>query len=748
MSTMTKSLKKMLISFLLVIIIFQALISGFGFGQVNAVISDEAMKQLNDQRNGGSSDSSTGSETETETKPKTPEQEKEDKDFENDSSGFLGGVVDGIVGFFLYIPKAAAVTVASLGRVLIKNICSISDPDNGEGLNGSIEDILFNRVEMTKLDFFNYDTGGTIRTIRENVAIWYTALRNLSTVILLLVLVYVGIRMATSTVASDEAKYKKMLKDWVVSFVLLFILHYIIILVLSVNNALVEIMSKAANNSENMGEAIDRLWLNSWDISFTKGVGNAIGYFMLIGMTIVFLFMYIKRMISVAFLIIIAPIITITYSIDKMGDGKSQALNTWLKEFVFSVLIQPFHCIIYLSLVQTGVEIMSTQQTLSSTILAIALYASVFTGEKVVKKVFHFEATSMSDALASAAVVTAGISTIKSLGSKGAKATGAVKNKVGSGGKGSKDKAPKMEAPNASNRSADRASEETSGGGANGEGGSGNEGGSNEGSGNDNSPIFKDAHDEQPKSSREKKAEKRRQGGSKILNTIGKVAKHSGKKVLKSYGKFAGKMVGTMLGAGVTLGATGSGKAAVAGGSALGGVASSLINSGSNYLEERQVKKNQRAFAGGYNQYANSETGSRLSESQMNKKTSDLLRYDSDEIGDIKNDDDRQYAQYLHDMKKTYEANGDSEDDAFKNTMNTVAAVQSGDIQETKRGEVYTRLTGEIPSNTSEPKNKRGRRTKAEKQQDKFSRHLEKKDAKVRDIANQTQQRLNGGKGK
>ena len=56
--------------------------------------------------------------------------------------------------------------------------------------------------------------------------------------------------------------------------------------------------------------------------------------------------MYIKRMLTVGFLIVIAPLITITYSIDKMGDGKSQALNAWLKEFIYNVLIQTFHCII------------------------------------------------------------------------------------------------------------------------------------------------------------------------------------------------------------------------------------------------------------------------------------------------------------------------------------------------------------------------------------------------------------------
>ena len=49
--------------------------------------------------------------------------------------------------------------------------------------------------------------------------------------------------------------------------------------------------------------------------------------------------MYIKRMITVAFLILISPIITITYSIDKAGNGKAEAFSTWLREFLHNVLI-------------------------------------------------------------------------------------------------------------------------------------------------------------------------------------------------------------------------------------------------------------------------------------------------------------------------------------------------------------------------------------------------------------------------
>jgi hypothetical protein len=42
----------------------------------------------------------------------------------------------------------------------------------------------------------------------------------------------------------------------------------------------------------------------------------------------------------VGFLILISPLITISYAIDKMGDGRAQALNNWFKEFIYNVIIQ------------------------------------------------------------------------------------------------------------------------------------------------------------------------------------------------------------------------------------------------------------------------------------------------------------------------------------------------------------------------------------------------------------------------
>lgn len=192
--------------------------------------------------------------------------------------------------------------------------------------------VLFNQVAITDINFFNFSQaagnaisqGTPIYTIRQSIAVWYYSLRNLAVVILLCILVYVGIRMAISTVASEEAKYKKMLKDWVISIAVLFLLHYIIIITINLNNALVGLFD---TGGEDYISATQTLLARSTNLTFTIGFGSAVVYAILVGVSLVFLILYIKRMLTIAFLTMIAPIITITYSIDKMGDRKVSSIK-------------------------------------------------------------------------------------------------------------------------------------------------------------------------------------------------------------------------------------------------------------------------------------------------------------------------------------------------------------------------------------------------------------------------------------
>lgn len=194
-----------------------------------------------------------------------------------------------------------------------------------------MEDILFNKVPILSVNFFQSSRSEVITDIRNSVATWYYALRNIAIILSLAVLIYIGIRMAISTIAEDKAKYKKMLVDWIVGFITIFLLHYIIVITVNVNDLLVGIFAKSnAITSQSYGFAsfAGDLALNAmpgqkWTVAFT----SAILYVFLTVMIFMFLVNYLKRMLTVAFLMIIAPIITVTYSIDRIGDRKISSIK-------------------------------------------------------------------------------------------------------------------------------------------------------------------------------------------------------------------------------------------------------------------------------------------------------------------------------------------------------------------------------------------------------------------------------------
>ena len=137
----------------------------------------------------------------------TEAQKEETRATEGYESGF-GQIMDGIAGLLTWPLRMLILAFGYAIRLVIGGIASIA---GGEfNLNISPNDILFDKLEITDVNFFNFDNSLSdgVLTIRKNIAIWYYALRNLAIGILLAILIYVGIRMAISTVASEEAKYK------------------------------------------------------------------------------------------------------------------------------------------------------------------------------------------------------------------------------------------------------------------------------------------------------------------------------------------------------------------------------------------------------------------------------------------------------------------------------------------------------------------------------------------------------------
>ena len=538
----------------------------------------------------------------------------------------LAGVAGatGLVAVLSTVLQVGAMAIASAVNGLIAVASGIAE---GDSMITGVSDIVFNRSSITTASFFkNINNGYTINMFAEKIGDTYYIIRNLAIGILLFVLLYIGIRMAISTVAEQEAKYKKMLQNWAVSLALVFLLHYIILLTFVVNDTIVNVLYDVAKVGD-----VARIPMTDVANLLTGGVVPIAGwpevivYVMLTVATVAFLITYIKRVITLGFLIVISPLITITYSIDKIGDGKSQALNTWLQEFIYSVLIQPFHCIIYIVFVKTSLTMFDgVGDGTVNAILAVASMLFMLKAEGIIKKIFGLRADSMGDTM-KMGTMAIGF------------ATGFFKNINGSG----KGKVPEMKGnvPNTktaktgqgsgnttqNSSSANNSATQSASNGANSSNnGSGTTGENQQSSSNTQNSQQSAVIAQQSANSNvanNAKQNKIQKALSEIQQTHPKeylraitaptgkfFQRYSGEKGLKGVGKGALKFglkngaaaFGAIAGAGLS-----DGSAAVSTAMAFKGAADSIDGIAGQHKQEEQAEKNQEVFAGAYEDYAN-----------------------------------------------------------------------------------------------------------------------------------------------
>ena len=343
------------------------------------------------------------------------ESNEDEAEDENDGLGkptilkLITGALDGIVGILFWLPKMLLLVTLYTAASII-----------GAMLGGdfSIESIIFNQaienpIGLISVNFFDKTGGNNDKTndlIQENIATWYIAIRNIAITILVIVAMYIAIRMLLATTSEKKAQYKEILIYWVQSLALIFVLHYIMIGIIAINDALVKALYKAGEQvvSGKNNDIMETLFVNALKaIKITTSMANTFAYMVLCIVTIMFFISYLKRMMTIAFLITIAPLVTVTYSIDKIGDGKSQALNAWLKEFSYTILIQPFHCITYLALGSIGTQLLTRNDNFADIFIGIYFLSFILQSENIVRGIFGIKPNNLGNVIGEMALISA-----------------------------------------------------------------------------------------------------------------------------------------------------------------------------------------------------------------------------------------------------------------------------------------------------------------------------------------------------
>lgn len=311
--------------------------------------------------------------------------------------------------------------------------------------------------------------------LRNIIAKWYFIIRNIALLGSMIVLIYIGIRMMATSIAAEKAKYKQMLGDWIIAVCLIVLMHYIMIFAHSVVESITNILNNTLGNNITIGvvsgvedketlkgnikkletDEIQYLYEENgeeyikWPTNLMglyriqaqeasdnmENVGYTLAFFALVIFTLVFTFTYLKRLLYLLFLTVIAPFVALTYPIDKIHDGKAQAFDMWLREYIFNLAIQPFHLILYTIFVTMAFELVST-----NVIYALVTIGFMVPAEKFLRTMFGFNKASSPGLFAGAAGAAFTMSAISSLGRFAKGGHGGGNGRIESKGKENEDK--------------------------------------------------------------------------------------------------------------------------------------------------------------------------------------------------------------------------------------------------------------------------------------------------------------------
>ena len=303
----------------------------------------------------------------------------------------------------------------------------------------SMEDIVFSNSwsiwgQAFRLTFFdNQDTFSIASGFRSSVSALYQGFRYIAVGFFLIVISVLGIKILIASIGAQKARYKELLKHWVVGLLLLVCFHWVMMFSIDLNNYFVRVlvsvkdkiytfnntydgwigqamsnidgltdaMSDAEGKLTNLagGISLTTYFAASASVNILNPIGIildlvALGTFIYINFQVVAV--YVKRVIVVAVLIILFPVVAVFYVLDRSGLHKGDIFGTWCREFFANVFIQTIHAlilVILLAFMESNVAQFFIQLPFVGLIFYLILLNMLFTIENMVEKVFSMSGT-------------------------------------------------------------------------------------------------------------------------------------------------------------------------------------------------------------------------------------------------------------------------------------------------------------------------------------------------------------------
>lgn len=307
----------------------------------------------------------------------------------------------------------------------------------------TMQNIVFNQVSSLDPNFFNKDlavVNETTALVREKVNEWYSFFMMLAIVTYLVVLLVIGIKIAVGSTASGLEKAKELATKWLVGVLILFLFPSLVLKnAFKVNEAIVKMISDQHGGNNQVGTAIGNTegeWANE-EIEFrspeyvsrftgksslggedmnliyqkaldsyrsgadmtrimrayagiTRKLIYVIIWYVLLTQLIVLIVLYYKRYFTIAFLIVIFPLVAMYYIIEIARGKNGQVFSEWSKEILVNIFIQTIHAIVYAIIASVAIsrvqaDIASGSDAMNWLLIIVAVNF-ITEGEKIVRK--------------------------------------------------------------------------------------------------------------------------------------------------------------------------------------------------------------------------------------------------------------------------------------------------------------------------------------------------------------------------
>lgn len=262
-----------------------------------------------------------------------------------------------------------------------------------------------------QLSFFDSNPSGFAGEIQGVIGSLYNALRYMVAAIYVVILVYLGIRMILSSIGKQKAHYKDLLKYWLTGLLLLFAFHWVMAFAIWTSDTFTKMFADVGvaqvNAVASSLDATNIVGMEGTPDSVTDAIVAIIckdggsnlfslltyplrGIYLiaLLCFGIFISLTYIKRLFTIALLLVLFPLVVLSYVFDKIGDRRAQTFGIWLKEFMTNVFVQPIHAFL-LMIISFLLSLNIVTTPIIGPIIALLLLGLLPVGEKQIKQLFQ-----------------------------------------------------------------------------------------------------------------------------------------------------------------------------------------------------------------------------------------------------------------------------------------------------------------------------------------------------------------------